>query len=184
MVEPDLIVGCPKCGQVLSIPAKYAGQKGRCNKCGAEISVPYVAPEPPVFANTQPPVIKQSGGVLRNSIIYGFGGCLGVGIAICVAFTILTSLSTAAKPRKEKAVAENGISLTEFNAISTGMDVGTVNKIIGGPGELKSDSTFGAGTQFASTHAIYSWQAESGFGNASVSFTDWHVSSKSQFGLK
>ena len=35
-------VTCEKCGNVLQIDEKYAGQAGKCNKCGL---VPQVAPQ-------------------------------------------------------------------------------------------------------------------------------------------
>jgi len=34
---------CPHCSLALKIPPQYAGQKGRCNRCGNEIMVPAVA---------------------------------------------------------------------------------------------------------------------------------------------
>lgn len=38
---------CPHCGSVLSIPEKYLGQAGKCNKCGRAITVTVVPqPEP------------------------------------------------------------------------------------------------------------------------------------------
>ena len=35
-----ILTDCPQCGQELRIADKYAGQTGRCDKCGAAITVP------------------------------------------------------------------------------------------------------------------------------------------------
>lgn len=49
----SITVQCPSCGKVLQIPEKYAGQSGRCNKCGATIAVP------PVLEAMPPPLSQQ-----------------------------------------------------------------------------------------------------------------------------
>jgi DNA polymerase III epsilon subunit family exonuclease len=41
---------CPDCGKVLRVPAKYAGQVGKCSKCGGAVTVP----KPPPATITAP----------------------------------------------------------------------------------------------------------------------------------
>jgi DNA-directed RNA polymerase subunit RPC12/RpoP len=40
-----LNITCERCGAVLQIPEKYAGQPGRCNHCGGPILVADFVPE-------------------------------------------------------------------------------------------------------------------------------------------
>lgn len=45
---------CPKCGNLLNIPEQYAGQVGKCNKCGSQVTAPQAQADlglPPDLAN-------------------------------------------------------------------------------------------------------------------------------------
>ena len=45
---------CPKCGNLLNIPDQYAGQVGKCNKCGSQVTAPQAPADlglPPDLAN-------------------------------------------------------------------------------------------------------------------------------------
>lgn len=44
--EATINVQCPRCGRNLSIPYRYAGQRGRCNGCQGEICVPILSIRP------------------------------------------------------------------------------------------------------------------------------------------
>lgn len=57
-------VTCPHCNADLKIPDQYAGQKGKCNKCGNEIVVPAFNVEEAFPGDedvhpTQPPSLKE-----------------------------------------------------------------------------------------------------------------------------
>lgn len=78
---------------------------------------------------------------------------------------------------------EPTISLDEFNQIATGMTYDEVVKIIGGPGEILSQTDLGMGDEYASV--MYMWDGEGSIGaNANVMFQGGEVISKAQFGLE
>lgn len=75
------------------------------------------------------------------------------------------------------------ISLDEFNQIATGMTYDEVVKIIGGPGEILSQTDLGMGDEYASV--MYMWDGEGSIGaNANIMFQGGEVISKAQFGLE
>ena len=75
------------------------------------------------------------------------------------------------------------ISLEEFNKIQTGMSYQEVCNIIGGSGELLSESDLGLGDEYRTT--MYAWEGEGLIGaNADVMFQGGKVISKAQFGLE
>lgn len=75
------------------------------------------------------------------------------------------------------------ITLEEFNQITNGMTYQEVVDIVGGPGEMLSESDLGLGPEYAS--AMYMWEGEGSIGaNANVMFQGGIVSSKAQFGLE
>lgn len=75
------------------------------------------------------------------------------------------------------------ITLEEFNAIQTGMSYDEVFEIIGGRGEVLSESDLGLGDEYISI--MFSWDGEGSLGaNANVLFQGGKVSSKAQFGLE
>jgi hypothetical protein len=88
----------------------------------------------------------------------------------------------AAEPAEEEN--DPGISKAEFDKIQAGMTYEEVVEIIGGEGELNSES--GAkGDQYYT--AMYTWNGESGFGaNANATFqgNPAKLQNKSQFGLE
>ncbi|WP_425203650.1 hypothetical protein [Priestia megaterium] len=89
----------------------------------------------------------------------------------------------AEEPAKEES-NDPGISKEEFDKIQNGMTVEEVVSIIGGEGELQSE-TGAQGDQFYTS--MYGWEGESGLGaNAIIMFqgSTPKVESKSQFGLE
>ncbi|WP_259345493.1 DUF3862 domain-containing protein [Priestia aryabhattai] len=89
----------------------------------------------------------------------------------------------AEEPAKEES-NDPGISKAEFDKIQNGMSYEEVVQIIGGEGELNSES--GAkGDQYYTV--MYTWNGESGFGaNANAMFqgNPAKLQNKSQFGLE
>lgn len=78
---------------------------------------------------------------------------------------------------------EPTISLAEFDQITTGMSYDEVVKIVGGPGQILSQTDLGFGSEYASV--MYMWEGEGMVGaNANVMFQGGEVISKSQFGLE
>lgn len=71
------------------------------------------------------------------------------------------------------------ITLAEFNEIKTGMSYTEVCEIIGGLGELMSESEI-----MGYTSSMYSWEGTSFASNAVITFSNNEVISKSQFGLE
>ncbi|NLF58728.1 MAG: hypothetical protein GX580_13920 [Candidatus Hydrogenedens sp.] len=57
-----ICVICPQCGKQLAIPEQYAGQRGRCNGCGGEITVPVI--------QAGPPPLNPADGQSSNPIAY------------------------------------------------------------------------------------------------------------------
>lgn len=85
----------------------------------------------------------------------------------------------------ESHVAYNAdtITMEEFNQITTGMTYDEVVSIIGGEGEILSQTDLGLGSEYNSV--MYEWQGEGGIGaNANVMFQGGVVVSKAQFGLE
>lgn len=75
------------------------------------------------------------------------------------------------------------ITLEEFNAIQTGMSYDEVFEIIGGRGEVLSETDLGLGDEYISI--MFTWEGEGSIGaNANVLFQGGKVSSKAQFGLE
>jgi len=49
---------CPSCNEILQIPERYIGQKGRCNKCGSQIEIIVAPPELECEPNSADCVVK------------------------------------------------------------------------------------------------------------------------------
>lgn len=69
-------------------------------------------------------------------------------------------------------------TMDKYNQVQTGMSYDQVKEIMGGDGELESDTDVSG-----SKSQLYLWNGESVGSNASITFTDGAVSSKAQFGL-
>lgn len=79
--------------------------------------------------------------------------------------------------------SSSAISLTEFNSIQNGMSYEQVCDVIGGPGELLSDSDLGIDSEYATQ--VYKWDGNGSVGaNANITFQGGVVISKAQFGLE
>lgn len=74
------------------------------------------------------------------------------------------------------------INKEEFDSIKNGMSYEEVVNIVGGDGELLSET----GTNGDQYHTMmYSWEGEKGFGsNANTTFQNGKLVNKAQFGLK
>ncbi|MGG4434561.1 hypothetical protein AAXE64_08365 [Priestia megaterium] len=90
----------------------------------------------------------------------------------------------AEESAKEEESNDPAISKEEFDKIQNGMTLDQVIEVIGGEGELQSE-TGAQGDQFYTS--MYGWEGESGLGaNAIIMFqgSTPKVESKSQFGLE
>lgn len=75
------------------------------------------------------------------------------------------------------------ISLEEYNAIRTGMNLQEVTDIVGSPGTMISEVDLGLGYEYRTV--MFQWDGEGSLGaNANVTFQGGEVISKAQFGLE
>ena len=132
---------------------------------------------------------------LLKFIGFGFLGLVAL-IIIAVACTD-TNTETSKEPAKEETVApkkaekkvekkekknDPGISMAEFEKVQTGMTYEEVVKIIGGEGEIQSE-TGAKGDEYYTVG--YKWDGEKGFGsNAIMMFQGNKLDTKAQAGLK
>ena len=77
--------------------------------------------------------------------------------------------------------SDSGITLSEFNAIETGMTYQEVVRIIGEEGTTLSSVDLGFGEDLAT--AMYVWYASNGIANANITFQGGKVIMKAQLGL-
>ena len=91
------------------------------------------------------------------------------------------------EPAPEPEVQKNdpGISKAEFDQLKTGMSYKEAVGIIGGNGEVLSESGTPGGTGFDIHTVMYMFEGESGIGaNANLMFQGDKLQNKAQFGLK
>ncbi|WP_309479061.1 DUF3862 domain-containing protein [Brevibacillus agri] len=95
---------------------------------------------------------------------------------------VKTETKPAEPAPKTSETNEGTMSKAEFDKIQNGMSYEEVVAIVGGPGEMLSE-TGTKGDQFYTV--MYAWEGEGGFGaNANAMFQGGKMISKSQFGLK
>ena len=88
----------------------------------------------------------------------------------------------AAPKAKAKAKNKDTMSMAEFEQLKSGMTYEEAVKIIGGKGEVLSESGE-EGTDFYTV--MYMWDGEGEFGaNSNIMFQGGKLNTKSQFGLK
>lgn len=128
---------------------------------------------------------------LLKFIGFGFLGLVAL-IIIAVACTD-TNTDTSTEPTKEETAApkkvekkekknDPGISMAEFEKVQSGMTYEEVVKIIGGEGEMQSE-TGAKGDEYYTVG--YKWDGEKGFGsNAIMMFQSNKLDTKAQVGLK
>jgi len=186
--DMNIPIQCPGCGQTLQIPEQYAGQTGKCQHCGGAITVP--TPATAVFAAAPVPVpaAQPETGTAKKAFIYGCFGCGGVAFAIFLALVglgVLSGIGSSDTIRRtvESAAPEDTITLDEFNRIQVGMTMEEVAGIVGSWGQLDSENSFGAGTQFATATAMYSFNGARTLSRAGVMVQNGRVMQKHQFGL-
>jgi len=182
--DMNIPIQCPGCGQMLQIPEQYAGQTGKCQHCGGPVTVP--APAVPAFAPA--PATVPATGTAKKAFIYGCFGCFGVACAIFAALVglgVLSGIGSSGTARRalESAAPEDTITLDEFNRIQVGMTMEEVAGIVGSWGQLDSENSFGAGTQFATATAMYSFSGARPLSRAGVMVQNGRVMQKHQFGL-
>lgn len=92
------------------------------------------------------------------------------------------TLQETKSSENEKVNNNPKMSKKEFDSIKNGMSYEEVVNIIGGDGELLSE-TGTSGEQFHTM--MYSWEGENGLGsNANATFQNGKLVNKAQFGLK
>lgn len=93
------------------------------------------------------------------------------------------SPSPSEEPSPKPSKKSDRMTSEEFAAIESGMTYGEVVELVGGDGELISESDIGAGSKYVTQ--IYSWKGNGGLGsNANVTFQGGVVVSKAQIGLE
>lgn len=131
-------------------------------------------------------------------IVKGFGKLFIGGIIFLIVIGIMVSMcgkeEVTKEPEGKTVVVEKqvekpkapkvnpDISKKEFDQLKSGMTYEEAVKIIGGPGEIQSES----GNKGEALHTVmYMWEGEKGFGaNASVMFQGGKLNMKSQAGLE
>lgn len=143
---------CQRCGE------QYPNSLNSCPKCGA--------------LNTANKMQRD-----RKA-----GAILGVVAGACVLIAIiLFAVSSSSGGGKTNTQSGNPptISFDEFQAIQTGMTYDEVVNIVGGEGELLSESSIaGYDTK------MYQWDGDESFSSANVTIQNNAVVSKAQLGLK
>ena len=83
------------------------------------------------------------------------------------------------EPSTGTTVQKLGITLAQFNSLTTGMTYEQVVSIVGFPGELQSE--FNYGDHVAKS---YTFEGSEDYSNAIINFSNNALDGKSQFGLK
>jgi hypothetical protein len=97
---------CPHCGHTLAIPEEFAGKKGRCNKCSAEIAVPRTMDEMvPTFESATP--TRR----IPKPLLYGAGAVAGALVLMLAFFGGLSLIVDDLSTEMSEIVDEVG---TEF----------------------------------------------------------------------
>jgi hypothetical protein len=93
--------------------------------------------------------------------------------------------ATVAPTAKPEPKNKETITKAEFELLKTGMTYDEVSKIIGGPGELLSESGTKGGTDLDIHITMYMYTGEGSLGaNANAMFQDEKLINKAQMGLK
>ncbi|HAS04385.1 MAG TPA: hypothetical protein DCR71_01285 [Dehalococcoidia bacterium] len=96
--------------------------------------------------------------------------------------TTTTPNATTTQPAASKPVNKPTMNMAEFTQLKSGMSYKEATAIIGGPGEIMSES----GSQGDSLHTVmYMYDGEGDIGaNANLMFQGDKLQNKAQFGLK
>lgn len=98
---------------------------------------------------------------------------------VTTAFSTSTRPTTTTIPPTTIPYNHPTMTLAEFHQLATGMSHAQASQIIGGPGQLLSQSDLGGYSTI-----MYSWSGEGSLGaNANVMFQNGKLISKSQYGL-
>jgi hypothetical protein len=127
-------------------------------------------------------------GTLKKAVVYGFGGCMGVGLAFFVVLFAIGMLAgagsgRAARQRQDASAPKESITAEEFDRIQIGMSMDEVANIVGSWGSVDSENSFGQGTQFAVASAMYSFNGPRPMSRAGILVQNGRVVQKHQFGL-
>ena len=109
----------------------------------------------------------------------GCVGCLG-GILIALGIIIIVVAVTSGGDTTNNTTNSATITKAEFDLLQNGMTYEQCVEIIGGEGEMSSESAV-ANIKMA----IYTWKGEGGLGaNANATFQNGKLTGKAQLGLK
>ena len=134
-----------------------------------------------------PPPAKKKHPVIKTLVVLavlGFlamGACLAAvgGAADKVKNDQLKTEATVPVTPGGPAAKNDGVSLAEFNKVTTGMSYAQVSQILGSGGTENSRTDIGG-----STTVMYTWQGSGFASNMNAMFQDDKLVSKAQFGLK
>jgi hypothetical protein len=133
------------------------------------------------------PAPARTGNPLGRAVLYGFGGCLGVGLAFFAVAVVIGAMASKGSSGRTTAggaaTSSAEISPEEFTAIQNGMSIQQVVDIVGGPGVVDSENSLAQGTQFATTTAMYSFSGSRPMSRAGIMIQNGVVIQKHQFGL-
>lgn len=135
-----------------------------CKECGAEIS-------------KSAKVCPKCGKKFTHPVLRGI---LLVIIVIGVIGAVVSPNDSSNTTQTGTGIVQNQekMTLEKFNKIETGMTYQQVVEIAGEEGTLSTESAYANQTM-----KIYYWYASNGIANATVSFMNGKVTSKSQIGL-
>lgn len=121
-------------------------------------------------------------GTQFHTVIYAWDGAAGWGANAMLTFQGGKLQSKAQAGVGDGSKSDVTITIDEFNQIENGMTTEQVFEIIGGEGELTSQT----GEEGSQYHTVtYTYYGENGMGaNAILMFQGGKLNSKSQFGLE
>jgi hypothetical protein len=127
-MEQNFSLVCPYCSQRLRISTQYAGQRGKCKRCGGEFLVPAIASvTPPPIPSTRKASLAQvslqsNRSMAQVALLSGLGGiCLGGLISPLTILAGHTALGHISKGRynttSNRLRAWTGLALGYFAAL-------------------------------------------------------------------
>jgi hypothetical protein len=130
------------------------------------------------------PPVKKKHPVIKTLVILGVLGFVAM-IAMIAAIggaadkVKTDQLKTESSVPGGSTTKNDGVSLSEFSQITTGMSYAQVSRILGSGGTENSRTDIGG-----TTTVMYTWQGSGFASNMNAMFQDEKLVSKAQFGLK